>query len=146
MQSRRTGMAGLVLLLLGTLLATGAQGHATYNLSGYASGLAGSTNGADGAPTTEPPATWTNGPVAEYTGGLPVNWYAGMHSATQLRVLQTGLAPSPPAGSLLQQVNAFNAANDPDLPDDRVLAVGGKSSAPTRTTGARAGATGSTSG
>jgi hypothetical protein len=121
------GIGGGISLLCGALLATGAQAHATYNLSGYGSGLAGSTNGADGAPTAEPPATWTNGPVAEYTGGLPVNWYAGMHSATQLRVIQTGLAPNPPAGSLLQQVNAFNAATDPDLPDDRVLAVGGKS-------------------
>jgi hypothetical protein len=127
MKNRRTGMAGLVSLLLGALLATGAQGHATYNLSGYGPGLAGSTNGADGAPTAEPPATWTNGPVAEYTGGLPVHWYAGIHSATQLRVLQTGLAPNPPAGSLLQQVNSYNGANDPDLPADRVLAVGGKS-------------------
>ena len=36
---------------------------------------------------------------------------------------QTGGASNPPSGSLLQQVNSYNAANDPDLPTDRVLAV-----------------------
>ena len=119
----------LVLLLLGTgaICAGPAHAHVTYNLSGYGAGLAGSTNGADGAPTAVPPAEWSNGPAEGYAGGLPVNWYAGLHGATQIRVIQTGLAPSPPAGSVLQQVDAFNAANDPDLPTDRVLAVGGKS-------------------
>jgi hypothetical protein len=118
---------GLVACACAALAAAPARSHATYNLSGYGSGLAGSTNGADGAPTAVPPAEWTNGPVEGYAGGLPVSWYAGMHSATQVRVIQTGLAPNPPAGSLLQQVSSFNAANDPDLPVDRVLAVGGKS-------------------
>jgi hypothetical protein len=121
-------VVGFGLLLLGCAVGAGpARAHATYNLSGYGAGVAGSTNGADGAPTAVPPAEWSNGAAEGYAGGLPVHWYAGMHSATQIRVIQTGLAPSPPAGSLLQQVNAFNAANDPDLPADRVLAVGGKS-------------------
>jgi hypothetical protein len=115
------------LLTLPLALATSAHAHATYNLSGYGAGLAGSTNGADGSPTAEPPATWTNGGVAEYVGGLPVHWYAGMHSSTQIRTLQTGVAASPPSGSLAAQVSSYNDANDPDLPTDRVLAVGGKS-------------------
>lgn len=114
--------------LAGALAVGGdAFAHATYNLSGYAAGLGGSTNGADGSPTVVPPATWTNGPVAEYVGGLPVNWYAGMHDATQTRTIQTGVAPNPPSGSLLQQVVSYNGSNDPDLPTDRVLAVGGLS-------------------
>jgi hypothetical protein len=103
------------------------QAHATYNLSGYGSGLPGSTNGADGLPTTEPPATWTNGGVGEYTGSLPVNWYAGMHTPTQVRTLQTGSLPTPASGSLLAQIESYNAAAEPDLPTDRVIAVGGKS-------------------
>lgn len=118
-------------LAVGALAAPpGARAHATYNLSGYGAGLPGSTNGADGSPTStseEPPATWTNGPAEGYAGALPVHWYAGMHAATQARTLQTGLPPAPPSGSLLAQVTTFNDANDPDLPTDRVLAVGGKS-------------------
>lgn len=101
--------------------------HESYNLSGYGSGLAGSLNGNDGQPTAVPPATWTDGGVATYAGGLPVMWYAGMHHPDGVRVIQTGLAPNPPAGSMLAGVNAYNAAYDPDLPTDRVLAVGGKS-------------------
>jgi hypothetical protein len=120
-------------LLLAVVLASTAAfngvayAHATYNISGYDSGLAGSTNGADGSPTTAPPATWTNGGVADYTGSLPVTWYAGMHNATTARTIQTGVAPTPASGSLLQQTNSYNTANDPDYPTDRVLAVGGKS-------------------
>jgi hypothetical protein len=104
-----------------------AHPHATYNLSGYASGIGGSTNGADGSPTAVPPATWSNGPASEYAGALPVNWYCGLHNPTQVRTLTTGLAPNPPSGSQLAQVNSYNTANDPDLPTDTVLAVGGLS-------------------
>lgn len=112
-------------VLVGTLAFSSlAYGHATYNVGGYGSGLAGSTNGADGDVST--PA-WTNGGVAEYSGALPVNWYAGMHNATTARTIQTGVAPTPASGSLLQQTNNYNTANDPDYPTDRVLAVGGKS-------------------
>jgi hypothetical protein len=118
---------GLLLVVCAAVRADLGHAHSTYNLSGYGAGLAGSTNGADGAPTAVPPAEWSGGPAEGYAGGLPVSWYAGMHGATQIRVIQTGLAPSPPAGSLLQQVSAFNAASDPDLPADRVLAVGGRS-------------------
>jgi hypothetical protein len=109
---------------------TAALAHATYNISGYGAGIPGSTNGADGSPTSEsadPPATWTNGPAEGYAGALPVHWYSGMHAPAQARSLQTGLPPAPPSGSLLAQVTAYNDANDPDLPADRVLAVGGKS-------------------
>jgi len=109
------------------LCAMPAAAHESYNLSGYGSGLAGSTNGADGLPTADPPATWTDGGVAAYSGGLPAMWYAGMHHSSGVRILQTGLAPNPPAGSMLAGVTAYNAAHDPDLPTDRVLAVGGKS-------------------
>jgi hypothetical protein len=112
-------------VLAAALAPAAVHAHATYNISGYGSGLAGSTNGADGLPA-DGTSAWTNGPVADYTGALPVNWYCGLHSATQVRTLQTGL-PTPPSGSLLQQVNSYNAANDPDLPTDRVLAVGGLS-------------------
>jgi hypothetical protein len=51
-----------------------------------------------------------------------------MHSTTDVRTIQTG-APlvAPPNGSLLQQTNTYNAANDPDLPTDLVLGVGGLS-------------------
>jgi hypothetical protein len=126
MHNRHTSFAALAVACV--LAAAGtAHGHATYNLSGYGSGLAGSVNGADGLPTAVPPATWTNGDTNAYVGRLPVMWYAGMHSNTQTRIIQTGLAPTPPSGSLLQQTNSYNAANDPDLPTDRVLAVGGKS-------------------
>jgi hypothetical protein len=99
--------------------------HATYNLSGYGSGLGGSTNGADGAPANAS-SLWTNGPV-EYTGTLPVNWYSGIHSPTQVRTIQTGLSANPPSGSLLAQVTSYNTANDPDLLADAVIAVGGLS-------------------
>ncbi|HVM96968.1 MAG TPA: thrombospondin type 3 repeat-containing protein [Candidatus Acidoferrales bacterium] len=104
-----------------------AHAHATYNISGYGSGLAGTTNGADGSPTTVPPATWTNGGIADYTGTLPVQWYAGMHNNNTSRTIQTGVAPSPASGSLLQQTNSYNTANDPDYPTDLVIGVGGKS-------------------
>jgi len=105
-----------------------AQAHATYNISGYGAGIDGTTNGADGLPTSPvPPAIWTNGGVAEYTGALPVNWYCGLHAATQVRTIQTGVGASPPSGSLLQQIVAYNTANDPDLPTDRVIGVGGLS-------------------
>lgn len=115
------------LALMGALAAAPAvYAHATYNLSGYGAGVPGSV-GSDGSPTAIPPATWANGGVEGYAGGLPVMWYAGMHAAAQARTMQTGAGANPPNGSLLQQVNAHNAANDPDLPTDRVLAVGGKS-------------------
>jgi hypothetical protein len=120
-------------LLLAAIVASasgwtrGAYAHATYNISGYGSGLAGSTNGVDGLPAATPLGTWTNGGVADYTGTLPVNWYAGMHNATTSRIIQTGVAPTPASGSLLQQTNNYNTANDPDYATDNVLAVGGKS-------------------
>ena len=126
MRGATTGMALAAALGAGLAFAAAAHAHATYNLSGYGSGLAGSTNGADGSPASAD-AAWTNGPVAEYVGALPVNWYCGLHNATQVRTIQTGVAPNPPSGSLLQQVNSYNTANDPDLPADRVLAVGGLS-------------------
>jgi hypothetical protein len=102
-----------------------AHAHATYNISGYGADRAGSTNGADGSPT-DANASWTNG-ATDYAGALPVNWYCGLHAATQVRTIQTGLGDNPPSGSLLAQINAYNTANDPDLPTDRVLAVGGLS-------------------
>lgn len=112
-------------VLASTTLGIGAvYAHATYNVAGYGSGLAGSTNGADGDSAAP---SWTNGGVADYAGALPVTWYAGMHNATTARTLQTGVAPTPASGSLLQQINNYNTANDPDYPTDRVLAVGGKS-------------------
>ena len=104
-----------------------AHAHQSYNLSGYGSGLAGSTNGNDGSPTADPPATWTNGGEEEYTGNLPAHWIAGIHSSSDLRVEQTGSAVNPPFDSMRDQVNVYNASNDPDLPTDRVLAVGGLS-------------------
>lgn len=100
--------------------------HATYNASGYGPGVAGSV-GNDGSPTAIPPATWTNGGPEGYTGGLPVMWYAGIHSATQVRTIQTGSGVNPPSGSLLQQIATYNDGSDPDLPTDIVLAVGGRS-------------------
>jgi hypothetical protein len=119
--------ATTAVLVAGALVvAPHAHAHATYNLAGYGSGLAGSTNGADGAPTNDP-ATFTNGPLEGWTGSLPVHWYAGMHSPTQVRTIQTGVDPTPASGSLLAQVNTFNTNNDPDFPTDRVIAVGGKS-------------------
>ena len=125
---RLTGLFILAGVLIGHLCWTpSAHAHATYNVSGYGAGLAGSTNGADGLPTSGASATWTNGPVAEYTGGLPVNWYCGLHNSTQVRSMQTGLAPNPPAGSQLALITAYNDANDPDLATDPVLAVGGLS-------------------
>jgi hypothetical protein len=118
-------LAGLMAALPG--LAPSAHGHATYNVSGYGSGIGGSTNGADGSPTSGPSATWTSGPVAEYVGALPANWYCGLHNATQVRSIQTGVAPNPPSGSQLAQVISYNGTNDPDLATDTVLAVGGLS-------------------
>ena len=103
-----------------------AYGHATYNLSGYAAGIGGSTNGADGSPT-DATASWTNGPVDEYASALPVNWYCGLHNATQVRTIQTGQGANPPSGSSLAQVLSYNNDNDPDLPIDTLLAVGGLS-------------------
>jgi len=103
-----------------------ARGHATYNLSGAGSGIGGSTNGADGTPA-DGTALWTNGPAEGYTGALPVMWYCGLHDPTQVRTIQTGLAPNPPSGSLLAQVTSYNAGTDPDYAVDRVLAVGGLS-------------------
>lgn len=113
--------------LIATTLAAApaAFGHATYNLAGYGAGLGGSTNGADGSPATAG-AEWTNGPIEGIVTALPVMWYAGVHGVDGARTIQTGASPAA-AGSLLQQVEAYNADNDPDLPTDRVLAVGGKS-------------------
>jgi hypothetical protein len=102
-----------------------ARAQTTYNLSGYGPGVAGSTNGDDGSPTALPSATWTNDGVSDYAGGLPAQWYAAMGNGSTPRVVQTGSPPSPASGSLLEQVNSYNAATDPDLPTDRVLAVGG---------------------
>jgi hypothetical protein len=115
-------------LLLGITLATArsASAHATYNVSGYGSGLAGSTNGADGSPTAIPPAVWTNGGT-DYAGSLPVNWYSGMHTPTQVRTILTGTLPGPASGSLVAQIEEYNVGNDPDIPTDLILAVGGKS-------------------
>jgi hypothetical protein len=114
-------------LIAGSLaLAPSAGAHATYNLAGYGSGLAGSTNGVDGDPANDA-ATFTNGPLDGYTGSLPVMWYSGMHTRSQVRTIQTGFGPTPIAGSFLAQVLDFNLLNDPDFPTDRVLAVGGKS-------------------
>jgi len=117
--------------LLGSLVsamtfAPSVQAHVTYNLAGYTGGLGGSTNGADGSPTNDA-SQYTNGPIDGFGGGLPVNWYAGMHNSTTVRVIQTGSGVEPASGSLLAQVNAFNEDNDPDLPTDRVLAIGGLS-------------------
>lgn len=120
----------LVAAVAATLAAASSAGaHASYNIAGYGSGIGGSTNGADGMPAT-PGGVWTNGdPIAgEYTGSLPVQWYDGLHSVPTTRVLQTGgSVTAPPNGSLLQQTVSYNAANDPDLDTDRVLAVGGRS-------------------
>jgi hypothetical protein len=107
------------------LVHANAHAHATYNLSGYGSALGGSTNGADGNPADET-ASWTNGPT-EYAGALPVMWYCGLHNPSQVRTIQTGAGANPPAGSLVAQVASYNGDNDPDLPTDRVLAVGGLS-------------------
>jgi hypothetical protein len=104
-------------------MAVAAHAHSTYNVNGYGAGLAGSTNGADGSL----PGAWTNGDVAEYVGSMPVSYYIGMHNATTVRTLVTGVPPSPASGSLLAQINSYNAAADPDYDTDRVLAVGGKS-------------------
>jgi hypothetical protein len=59
---RRMTSRRVVTGLLVALAATPTHAHATYNVSGYGAGLAGSTNGSDGAPTAVPPAEWTNGP------------------------------------------------------------------------------------
>ncbi len=120
---------GFAALVIAGAIATAASAHAhaIYNIAGYGAGIGGSTNGADGLPSTGPSVLWTNGPLDGYVGGLPLTWYAGMHSTTQVRTIQTGVAPNPPSGSLLQQVNTYNAANDPDYPTDRVIAVGGRS-------------------
>lgn len=109
-----------------SLHAADVHAHATYNISGYGSGIGGSTNGADGDPADES-ATWTNGPAEGYEGVLPAQWYCGLHATTQVRTIQTGAGATPPAGSLAAQVASYNDDNDPDLPTDRVLAVGGLS-------------------
>jgi hypothetical protein len=108
------------------LAATAVQAHVTYNLAGYAAGLAGSTNGADGAPATSDGGLFTSGPIDGYAGNLPANWYAGLHNTTTVRVIQTGAGAEPAAGSLLAQVNTVNQGGG-SLPVDRVLAVGGLS-------------------
>ena len=123
-------MIALATSLAAALAPAAAHAHASYNIAGYGSGLGGSTNGGDGTPGTGAGSIWTNGDpiVGEYTGNLPVMWYDGLHSTPTTRVIQTGGGVTAPAnGSLLQQVNSYNAANDPDLPADRVLAVGGLS-------------------
>jgi len=103
---------------------TDAGAHATYNVSGYDAGVPGSVNGNDGRPVNGESAIWTNGPIDGYFGGLPVNWYAGMHGVPSTRIMQTG-APEPHAsGSLRAQIESHNDANDPDIAEDRVLAVG----------------------
>jgi hypothetical protein len=119
-------LAAIGACLIALVPAQSARAHATYNIAGYGTGLAGSTNGADGAPATDPGAIWTNGGT-DYVGTLPVMWYSGMHTDTQVRTISTGTTPGPVAGSLLQQVETYNDGNDPDLPTDRVLAVGGLS-------------------
>jgi len=123
---KSTTLAALTACLLAAVSAQSAKAHATYNIAGYESGLAGSTNGADGSPAVAPGATWTNGGT-EYVGALPVMWYSGMHTDTAVRTIVTGTSPGPVSGSLLQQVETYNTGNDPDLPTDRVLAVGGLS-------------------
>lgn len=124
MQSTTLALIGAGVIAVAS--AQSALAHATYNIAGYAGGLAGSTNGADGDPATDPGAIWTNGPT-DYAGTLPVMWYSGMHTDTQVRTIVTGTTPGPVSGSLLQQVETYNDGNDPDLPTDRVLAVGGLS-------------------
>jgi hypothetical protein len=121
-----SGIVTAALVTAGLAAAPSAHAHATYNLAGYGAGLAGSTNGADGSPTNDA-TQYTNGPIENYAGGLPVNWYAGMHNTTTVRTIQTGVAPTPASGSLLAQVTSYNDLNDPDLPVDRVIAVGGLS-------------------
>ncbi len=114
-----------VLALLGAP-ATG-HAHSSYNIAGYGAGMGGSV-GNDGLPAN--PGTWTNGnPISgEYGGGLPVQWYAGVHNTTANATIQTGAPLAfPPNNSLLQQTNTYNAANDPDYPTDRVIGVGGLS-------------------
>lgn len=115
---------GFAVALLG---AVAADAHVTYNLAGYGSNLGGSTNGADGLPSSGVSASFTDGPVDGYTSGLPLQWYCGLHTATQVHTIQTGSGANPPLDSLLASVNAYNAANDPDLPTDRVLGLGGLS-------------------
>ncbi len=127
MMMRGGSILTLGLLLGSVALAPSAFGHATYNTAGYGSGPGGSTNGADGSPTASPPAVWTNGPPEGYTGALPVNWYCGMHSRTQVRTIQTGAGLNPPSGSLLAQITSYNASNDPDIPTDLALVAGGLS-------------------
>lgn len=100
-----------------------AQAHVTYNVNGYGSGSSGSLNGADGTI----PGTWTNGGVADYSGTMTAHYYIGLHNAATARTIQTGSGGSPASGSLLNQIQTYNTANDPDLATDRVLAVGGKS-------------------
>jgi len=97
----------------------------TYNLSGYGGGVSGSTNGSDGSPTSGASATWTSGSVDGYAGALPAQWYVALQDGHTVHVVQTGGAPTPAPDSLLAQVDAYNATVDPDLPTDRLLAVGG---------------------
>jgi hypothetical protein len=113
----RRSIVAFILVFFGTLALTPAvHGHATYNLSGYTAGIAGSTNGGDGFPA-DSTAMWTDGPPpGGYAGTLPVSWYCGLHNPTQTRVIQTANATAPPANSLLSKVNT-----------DAVLAVGGLS-------------------
>jgi hypothetical protein len=124
--AKTSAIVATTFYLLTLASAPSAFAHATYNIAGYGGGLGGSTNGADGDPAVDPGAVWTNGGTS-YAGKLPVMWYAGMHTDTQVRTLQTGTSPGPASGSLLQQIESFNTDNDPDLPTDRVLAVNGRS-------------------
>ncbi|CAI8785032.1 conserved exported protein of unknown function [Methylocaldum szegediense] len=110
----------------GAVSTTSAHAHATFNIAGYGDGAAGSINGNDGTPGTDAGGVWTNGGVG-YTGALPVMWYAGMHSATSTRTIETGTPTSANGNSLQRQIADFNASNDSDLPTDRMLRVGGSS-------------------
>lgn len=115
-------------MLGGTLVAAPeAHAHATFNIAGYGDGTGGSINGADGMPGTDASGVWTNGGVG-YTGSLPVMWYAGMHSAAAAgRTIETGTPTSTNGSSLQRQIANYNNNNDPDLPTDRMLRVGGLS-------------------
>lgn len=117
----------LASVLGGTLLAApAAHAHATFNIAGYGDGTGGSTNGNDGLPGTDAGGIWTNGGIG-YTGALPVHWYAGMHNATAARTIETGAPDSGNGNSLQRQIANYNNNNDPDLPTNRMLRVGGLS-------------------
>jgi hypothetical protein len=96
-----------------------------YNVSGYGSGLEGSLNGADGLPAGPPAAAWTSVAPASFAGGLAVNWLVRLTDTTTVQSVATGTAGT--AGTLLGEIAGYNAANDPDLATDLVLAVSGAS-------------------